>query len=169
MGLAAEGSSRSEITYAGGGTEGYYAPEFLITKERPFRYTNRVDIWALGCIVYELATANQAFDKNGDTIKFALSEDPFPRGRFPFDGSSANYLFDLIQRMLTIDKKERPSASEICTMLQEYTFLDLMETTENAYTLDDKPWLLSVGDELHHVRSLCNRASGNESHEVLPP
>ena len=40
------------------GTSGYRAPELL---EDTGHYNAKVDIWALGCILYELATNKKAF------------------------------------------------------------------------------------------------------------
>src|SRR5205814_975909 len=94
------------------GSEGYCAPEFL-TAPYPPTYTNRVDIWAFGCIIYELSTGKKTFNKNFHIDAFARQNSPFPRERFPFTGPSAELLFPLVQRMLAIDPKKRPSPVEI--------------------------------------------------------
>jgi serine/threonine protein kinase len=170
LGLASEGTSfQSMETFRGGGTDGYYAPEFVLAEQRPFRYTNKVDIWALGCIIYELATGKKAFEGNETTLRFGLSKSSFPRQRFPFDGASADFLFKLIEKMLTIDKKARPGAAEILAELRGYSFNASMQSIPKAYSLEDKFWLTIVGNELHHVKTLCNRSSGgSQAYEVSP-
>ena len=52
------------------GTPYYMCPELM----RRQRYSNKADLWALGCIVYELATLKHAFDAkdmDGLTMKIA--------------------------------------------------------------------------------------------------
>ena len=48
----------AQTTYLARGTTGYRAPELLDES----RYTNKVDIWAMGCILYEVVTGRKAFD-----------------------------------------------------------------------------------------------------------
>lgn len=158
-----------------GGTEGYKAPELVNSGST---YTDKVDIWALGCIIYELATGKKAFVNDEMTREFAYQarkkehrngthlESFFKRERFPFDGTSADFLFSLIQKMLILDRKERPGAGEILAQLRGHSFNDSMQSTKEAYNLDDKFWLTLVGDKFHHVRNLCQRKSGSETHEV---
>jgi hypothetical protein len=128
--------------------------------------------------MYELATGKKAFANDENTREFAYqakrdgyhngtqSGALFKRERFPFDGTSADFLFGLIQKMLILDRKERPKAGEILAQLRGYSFNDSMYSTKQAYSLDDKFWLTLVGDKYHHVRSLCQRRSGSETHEV---
>ena len=156
-----------------GGTEGYKAPELVNSGST---YTDKVDIWALGCIIYELATGKKAFANDEMTREFAYharengydneSISYFKRERFPFDGTSADFLFHLIQKMFILDRKERPGAEEILAQLRGSSFNDAMKSTKYAYSLDDKFWLTLIGDKFHHVRSLCKRKSGSETHEV---
>ena len=52
------------------GTPYYMCPELM----RRQRYSNKADLWALGCIVYELTTLKHAFDAkdmDGLTMKIA--------------------------------------------------------------------------------------------------
>lgn len=104
--------------------------------------------------------------KNEGNRKAALSGNFFKRERFPFDGTSADFLFTLIQKMFALDRKDRPAASEVLAQLRGHSFNDSMQSTKHAYSLDDKFWLTLVGDKFHHVRSLCQRMSGSETHEV---
>jgi len=177
LGLTAEGTSagNSVRSIHKGGTEGYKAPELVNSQST---YTEKVDIWALGCIIYELATGKKAFANDEMTREFTYqakkdghrdgtqSGSVFKRERFPFDGTSAEFLFNLIQKIFVLDRKERPNASEVLAQLRGYSFNDSMKSTKHAYSLDDKFWLTLVGDKYHHVRGLCQRKSGSETHEV---
>ena len=59
FGLSVDGLSNT--TKYSRGTPGYRAPELLAMEEEPAWYTNKVDIWAMGCILYELATGQRPF------------------------------------------------------------------------------------------------------------
>ena len=46
------------------GTLPYYSPEMC----RGERYGEKVDVWALGCVVYELTTLSHPFHRDGDNM-----------------------------------------------------------------------------------------------------
>jgi len=52
------------IEYASG-AQGYRTPEFLRlgSNSKP-TYTKKVDIWSMGCILFELTTWNKAFESD---------------------------------------------------------------------------------------------------------
>jgi serine/threonine protein kinase len=52
------------------GTVGYRAPEPIQYHGFPNKYTNKVDIWALGCILYELVLGKQAFRDDLTVIEY---------------------------------------------------------------------------------------------------
>lgn len=154
------------MTKRGGGTVGYHAPEIALCLEQEIRFTNRADIWALGCIIYELATGIKAFPSPETLREFSYSKLDFPQDRFPFDGISADFLFKLIQSMLICDPSKRLSASGVLQFLRGFRANDTLVSVKHRYSLGDKFWLTIVAKDLHHVRGLCNRNSGNETHEV---
>src|SRR5271170_657642 len=59
FGLSCEATSKvPRTTRFARGTSSYRSPELI----RPFpTFTNKVDIWSVGCIFYELLTGNVAF------------------------------------------------------------------------------------------------------------
>ena len=83
FGLTAQGgSTRANTTVYARGTSGYRAPELIADDHR--RYNNKVDIWALGCILYELLTGSKAFENDllvldysvrGQKFKFSVPEE----------------------------------------------------------------------------------------------
>ena len=90
------------------GTPYYVSPEMC--KNRP--YNEKSDIWALGCILYELLTFNHPFTANTQPalfIKILNSKfNPFPPG-VPED------LKNMVEFILQKNDKERPSMKDIIT------------------------------------------------------
>src|SRR5271155_2995181 len=111
FGLTAEGTSkRAHATRYARGTPCYRAPELL--RERA-EYSNKVDIFAMGCILFELATGGRkAFADDINAYEFYSSHSAL---KFPFEFVSttetANFQFSpAIRAMLNKDSLERPSA-----------------------------------------------------------
>jgi serine/threonine protein kinase len=88
------------------GTPYYMSPE--IFKNKPYSYKS--DVWALGCVLYELTTLNHAFDANSLN---GLAQ-KIIKGRYPpIDGRYSRYLRELIAHMLLPEPKQRPDLDEI--------------------------------------------------------
>ena len=68
FGLTSEGTSNHACTtrYARG-TSSYRAPELLSRR----KFSNKVDIWAVGCILYEVVFLRKAFLGDGDVLMYA--------------------------------------------------------------------------------------------------
>ena len=91
------------------GTPIYMAPELLNSS----KYDCKVDIWALGCLVYELCTLKCAFEAASinETMHMIAS------GNYkPFTGYSAN-LMNILNSMLRVDPTKRASADEVLSNL----------------------------------------------------
>lgn len=91
------------------GTPYYMSPE--VCESKPYSYSS--DVWALGCILYELCTLKHAFmSENLLGLVFKIVQDkqePIP------DMYSAD-LRELINLMLDKDEKQRPSVIDILRM-----------------------------------------------------
>jgi NIMA (never in mitosis gene a)-related kinase 1/4/5 len=88
------------------GTPYYMSPE--IFKNKPYSYKS--DVWALGCVLYELTTLNHAFDANSLN---GLAQ-KIIKGRYPpIDSRYSRYLRELIAHMLLPEPKQRPDLDEI--------------------------------------------------------
>lgn len=136
FGLSTEGSSKSaQVTQYARGTPGYRAPELVVSDGKP-TYTNKVDIWSMGCILYELATGTRAFNNDWVVVehryegksKAVIINDTF-------DANSKNIITEIIVEMLQIQPSARPSTSVLSKK-----FNRLVEhTSDNAVTMLSAP------------------------------
>ena len=92
------------------GSSGYRAPELMDSGGK--RYTNKVDIWSMGCILYELATGKRAFEDDWEVFQYRYS------GKSKhivldktFDSHSSKTIASYVVKMLQIASSARPSAS----------------------------------------------------------
>ncbi|KAG5601533.1 hypothetical protein H5410_032903 [Solanum commersonii] len=94
------------------GTERYMAPESVINTE----YTPQVDIWALGCTVYELITGTRLWeDANGDDVldKIKFEEPKFQNSKL------SNEAQDFLEKCLV----KNPSSCWTADLLLNHPFL----------------------------------------------
>ena len=88
------------------GTPYYFSPELCMNKP----YNNKSDVWALGCILYELTTLTHAFD--GNSMKALVQR--ILKGVYPpIHNSYSPDLAKLIASMLKLDPHQRPNIQEI--------------------------------------------------------
>jgi len=79
-----------------------------IFKNKP--YNHKSDIWALGCVLYEMVTLKHAFD--GSSINQLASK--IIKGRFPpISSRYSSHLTQLITSMLNTNPNKRPSIERI--------------------------------------------------------
>jgi len=152
------------VTYGRRGTPEYFSPEFR--RDKTFNY--HTDMWALGCVVYEVATGDLACSV------YPLARDPeeeFPHKLFPFAGVEAEFIFGLMQALLNIQPRKRPTSKNLVESIEEHVFDEQIESQDFAYNFDDNPWLRKVGKKVHHVRRLTAAAgsSGSDIHLVTHP
>ena len=110
FGTSAEATSKKiHTTRLARGTESYRAPELL---QEHATFTNKVDIWALGCVIYELINLKSAFSDSWKIREYSLN----PTAVLPI--SSQPYPFGLDFRyqamyhyLLQRDPSDRPRAS----------------------------------------------------------
>lgn len=82
------------------------SPEILQNKP----YNNKSDVWALGCVLYEMTTLNQAFE--GETMHELAAK--IGRGRYPtINHKYSKSLRELIAQMLLVDSSQRPDLGQI--------------------------------------------------------
>jgi serine/threonine protein kinase len=121
FGFTSVGSSQS-IRYSSNarGTPGYRAPELLQGERGSFN--NKADIWAMGCILFELAAGKKAFENDEIVHSWWLSGEQFTlilEDRTLDE--NANYtISNIVNRMIDRNSALRPSASilleDICNI-----------------------------------------------------
>lgn len=88
------------------GTPYYFSPELCLSKP----YNNKSDVWALGCILYELTTLKHAFDGNSmQALVQKILKGAYP----PIHSSYSPNLSKLIESMLKIDPQHRPNVNQL--------------------------------------------------------
>lgn len=111
FGLTSEGTSNIQTSRYARGASGYRAPELLKEKST---YTNKVDIFALGCTFYELATGKKAFPNDIAVHEYGhnkdLPENPAIALLNTMDQRSIAYLSTVILKMVNVNSWSRPSA-----------------------------------------------------------
>lgn len=99
------------------GTASYRAPE-LITHNANF--TNKVDIWALGCILLELCESKRAFKSDWNVYEYAVAKKP-PQVFVPgWPRVLQLHLSENVQELLNLDWRQRPMASEALVIFFSY-------------------------------------------------
>jgi len=94
-------------------TQVYSAPEVLglDSNSETSNYTNSVDIWSLGCVIYELLVGTKLFVSEFQLGLFFSGSWPFPEERLralspPTDDTGIS----LLKSMLEIQPEDRPTA-----------------------------------------------------------
>lgn len=118
FGLTSEGSTtQPRTTPYGRGKPGYRAPELVLDPKQT--YNKKVDIWSLGCILFEMCTGKKAFVSDGAVLEFSRRSRKFDV-TLPEIGEPENTcLVALIRRTLESSPKKRPSALLVQRTVQE--------------------------------------------------
>lgn len=91
------------------GTPYYLSPQ--ICQQKP--YNQKSDIWSLGCIFYQIATLNHAFDaQNMKSLIQKILKGTYP----PLPDTYSSDLKNLLSQMLIKDPNKRPSIRKILEM-----------------------------------------------------
>jgi tetratricopeptide (TPR) repeat protein len=106
------------------GSPGYRAPELLIPSGG--RYNNKVDIWALGCILYELVSYKKPFHDDlavalyrVDASRAVISMPEAPE----WPRSLRSHLHHILKDLLAVEVTLRPSASDVAHLFSSYQLL----------------------------------------------
>ena len=122
------------------GTASYRAPELTAEVST---FSRKVDIWGLGCILYELAVKRKAFTDDWAVRQYAERKQRLDVPLEYFARETQILLKDLIQQMLQVNPAARPSAQEL-----NGTFTRLLKAPPIAppiHTLENESALFSKG------------------------
>ena len=92
-----------------------YRPPEMVDEYGSFPVNEKVDIWALGCILYAILFKQQPFQ---DAQKLTII-----KGDYYIPKEAKNYtdkVFDFIRWMLTPDPRQRPSAKDIIRCIENW-------------------------------------------------
>ncbi|KAM6220308.1 LOW QUALITY PROTEIN: serine/threonine-protein kinase Nek1 [Rhynchocyon petersi] len=106
FGIARVLNSTVELARTCIGTPYYLSPE--ICENKP--YNNKSDIWALGCVLYEMCTLKHAFEAgNMKNLVLKIISGSFPPVSFHYSHDLRNLLSQLFKR----NPRDRPSVNSI--------------------------------------------------------
>ncbi|MCC7033505.1 MAG: alpha/beta fold hydrolase [Acidobacteria bacterium] len=132
------------------GTIHYMSPEQLDGRQADARS----DVWALGCVLYEMATGRRAFDGSAPATIIAaiLREDPRPISETASVMPSA--LDHVVRTCLARDPEQRwQRARDVALALRGITAEDRGAAAAQADTLVERSFVLTA----RHVRQLSER------------
>ena len=93
----------------------YGAPEVLglDSNSETSEYTNSVDIWSLGCVIYELIAGTKLFVSEFQLCRYFFGKWPFPEDRLKgLSPPIEDIGISLIKAMLVIQPEDRPTAAD---------------------------------------------------------
>jgi serine/threonine protein kinase/Flp pilus assembly protein TadD len=122
FGICVEGDENPRETLYARGTMGYRAPELLRAQNSTYHtYSQKSDIWGLGCIFYELATGERPFKDDWNVSKYYENSNKkleVPISSLP--ETLREHLNGIINKFLAEDFARRPSAKDAFRLLSSY-------------------------------------------------
>ena len=165
FGLTSPGTTLQPIaTKDGRGSPCYRAPELILDPH--MSYTKKVDIWSVGCILYEICTDQQAFNSDMAALDYMQTKAKCGMSISIFDERSNRRLTHLLRSMLDSSGSKRPSAEAVHDVFQ-----DMMEichlTKEYEKLLDECRSLSKHNSDLHRDKEILRQHMIDErnSHE----
>jgi len=118
FGITSTVTSRRAITtrYARG-TDGFRAPELLL---EPSKFTNKVDIWAMGCILYQIATCKQLFSNDHFVRDFDHMDPKLEISDALVPATACPHLSECLREILQNDSQQRPTVSFLNSLFESY-------------------------------------------------
>jgi len=108
-------SDSMELTSQGAGTYWYLPPECFVTTES-VRITNKVDVWSIGVIFYQMLYGRRPFG-DGQSQEGVLANNVMLNAReipFPENVPTSDEAKQFLRQCLTYEQALRPSIAELC-------------------------------------------------------
>jgi serine/threonine protein kinase len=119
FGLTSHGTTTgASPTALGRGTSGYRAPE-LLRPDDNLTFNKKVDVWSIGCILFELCTGTKAFRDDWATLQFAHAKKKRSVEIPGICKSLRSWLCNIIQESFDLDPKKRLSAEYLRRALED--------------------------------------------------
>ena len=141
------------------GTPYYLSPE--LCEDRP--YNEKSDVWALGCVLYEMCTLNHAFDgKSMCALVLKILKGKYPP--IPIGGRSGYSVecASLVDQMLQYDANKRPSVAK---MLESDFLQSYIHDYEKTERLNVHTFIRSASDRNMNGMRTRERQLQKESRE----
>lgn len=104
-------------------------------------FTNKADIWALGCILYELVSRKKLFVDDYRVYSYSMEYIYFKQALeihiecddVVIDPGTKSFLSDIIHEMLQIDAPRRPTAKQLCDVFHAILYLENESSSQIGY------------------------------------
>ena len=104
----------------------YRAPEILLQRQS---FDNKIDIWAFGCVLFEMTTQRQTFRGEGELRNFMVHSKEIIVFELDYREvnedivASARRVEGLINEMLQVDFNRRPTADSVLRKMDTFAYL----------------------------------------------
>ena len=129
-------SNRAITTRYSRGTEGYRAPELL--SDDP-KFTKKVDIWALGCILYELVTGRKAFHNDHVVYRRLESQSKLNVPVSLLPKTFTSHFDECLHEMLENDSQQRSTVSALRSLFDSYCLILYPSVPETSDDVESIP------------------------------
>lgn len=118
FGISSQATSKHAVTTRSArGTGGYRAPELF---KDLATFTNKVDIWALGCILFELTTGKKAFEDDWSARDYYVSTSGLQVSFPQVPKILQLHLLEIIHELLQRNQQQRPRVADLCPIFHSY-------------------------------------------------
>ena len=165
FGIAKVLASTADMAQTVVGTPYYLSPE--LCENRP--YNSKSDVWALGCVLYELLTLEHAF-KGGNMAALILNiirggYDPLPND----ESRCSDSLKGLVNKMLQRDFNDRPTTKEILNTQMIQHEMDRMGITPPTPSSRKRAEPAVINEARANPINECIVESEDSDDDIAPP
>ena len=140
-------SSKAVTSIHARGTHGYRAPELII--EPPLGFTYAVDVWAVGCIFYELLMDVKPFSEDYKVREYYGLKSNLTMTISDLPDFLQSHFSGILQELLHYDRTFRPPIRELIPIFQSYIAILNQDVSQSLYhvpSIPDYPqWKKLVG------------------------